>query len=202
MSGEMTTPFIASAMTARGYSVLEGTPSVVLGGAADSRLVKSGDLFAAFRGENVDGNEYVDAAVGLGAVAAIAERAPARRNPDCTYVVGDDSRATVADLAKAWLAECDANVIGITGTVGKTTAKELLAAAASCFYETHHSPGNFNSREGLPLALCSLTKKHEISILEMAMDSPGEIAELCDIARPRIGLCCSLCLCPAAEGAC
>ncbi len=188
MSGELTTAFVSTAMSGLGYEVLGGHAAPIFGGTADSRLVKTGYLFSAFRGERLNGNDYLEEAVTAGAVATVSERRPLRREANCTYVIGSDSRQTMADLARTWRAECPAQVIGITGTVGKTTAKELLAGALDSSYRTHRSPGNFNSREGLPLALCSLTKEHEISVLEMAMDSAGEIAELCDIAKPDVGI--------------
>ena len=183
----MTTAFLAESMRAHGYRVAEGEPAPITGGAADSRLTQPGELFAAFRGERLDGNDYVDEALQHGAPAVVCERAPASDWPDRTVAVVDDTRTAMAELASDWLQRCDVRVAGITGTVGKTTAKELTAAALGAHFVTHHSPGNLNSREGLPLALMSLQEDHEVSVLEMAMDSEGEIAELCAIAEPSVG---------------
>ncbi len=183
----MTTAFLAESMRAHGYHVAEGETAPITGGAADSRLTQPGELFAAFRGERLDGNDYVDEALQHGAPAVVCERAPAGDWPDRTVAVVDDTRAAMAELASDWLQRCDVRVAGITGTVGKTTAKELTAAALGAHFVTHHSPGNLNSREGLPLALMSLQEDHEVSVLEMAMDSEGEIAELCAIAEPSVG---------------
>ncbi|HET7738301.1 MAG TPA: UDP-N-acetylmuramoyl-tripeptide--D-alanyl-D-alanine ligase, partial [Tepidiformaceae bacterium] len=91
-------------------------------------------------------------------------------------------------LARAWLDVCKPRVIGITGTVGKTTAKELAAATLRTRIATHWSQGNFNSREGLPLAVMSLRNGDRVSVLEMGMDSPGEIVQLCETARPEVGV--------------
>ena len=85
------------------------------------------------------------------------------------------------------------------GTVGKTTAKDLTAAALSQHFRTHSSPGNLNSREGLPLALLSLRRDHEVSVLEMGMDSAGEIVELCEIAQPQVGVVLNIGLTHAAK---
>ena len=183
----MTTAFLAESMHAHGYRVIEGAAAPITGGAADSRLTQPGDLFAAFRGERLDGNDFVDEAMAQGAAAAVCERAPGGDWPDRTLAIVDDTRTAMAELARDWRRSCGVRVAGITGTVGKTTAKELTASALEKHFRTHHSPGNLNSREGLPLALISLQRDHEVSVLEMAMDSEGEIAELCAIAEPSVG---------------
>lgn len=187
MNEHMTTAFVAQRMSAQGYEVRRGPEVAVTGGAADSRLVKPGDLFTAFPGENTDGNLFVGDALRNGAVVAICERAPEEIPAAATVVVAPNATKAVGELANAWRRECAPRVIGITGTVGKTTAKELTAATLAARFRTHRSEGNFNSREGLPLALMSLRRGHEVSVLEMAMDSPGEIVELCEIAEPDAG---------------
>ena len=184
----MTTTFLAESLRAHGHRVLDGAEAPITGGAADSRLVRSGNLFAAFRGEHFDGNEFVDEALRRGAAATICECEPAQSWPDRTLAVVDDTRIALGELARDWRRACGTKVVGITGTVGKTTAKDLTAAALAQRFRTHSSPGNLNSREGLPLALMSLTREHEVSVLEMAMDSEGEIAELSSIAEPTVGV--------------
>ncbi|HEY4668844.1 MAG TPA: Mur ligase family protein, partial [Tepidiformaceae bacterium] len=183
----MTTAFVAEQMGARGYRVHRGPDGPVTGGAADSRLVKPGDLFTAFPGENTDGNLFVGDALRNGAIAVICERAPEEMPAGATVVVAPNATRAVGELANAWRRECNPRVIGITGTVGKTTAKELTYATLAARFKTHHSEGNLNSREGLPLALMSLRREHEVAVLEMAMDSRGEIVELCEIAEPDAG---------------
>lgn len=188
MSGELTTGWVARTLRERGSEVHAGPDVSIRAGAADSRLVQPGDLFAAFRGESLDGNEFVGAALAAGAVAVVCERAPDELPANATVAVVDDTTAAMHALARAWREECGPRVIGITGTVGKTTTKELTAAALRTRLSTHWSTGNFNSREGLPLALMSLHRDHEVSVLEMGMDSPGEIELLCETARPDIGV--------------
>ncbi len=188
MNEHLTTSFVASTMREYGYQVIEGPDTAISGGAADSRLVVAGDLFTAFPGEHSDGNAFVAEALANGAIAAICERAPEGEWAEKTIVVAPDATKAVGELAHAWRMECGPRVVGITGTVGKTTAKELTAAALATHFRTHRSGGNFNSREGLPLALMSLRRDHEVSVLEMGMDSAGEIAYLCGIAEPQVGV--------------
>ena len=187
MSG-LTTGFVAAAMRTCGYEVVAGPDRPIGGGAADSRKVRPGDLFTAFPGENTDGNRYVGEALAAGAVAAICERLPPGEWPKATVVVAPDATRAVGELAHAWRRECGTAVVGITGTVGKTTTKELVAETLRARYAVHKSEGNLNSREGLPLALLSLRRQDEVSVLEMGMDSKGEIGRLCDIAEPRVGV--------------
>lgn len=187
MSARLTTEIVRDVLTRWGADVHFGGQAEILDGIADSRQAKPGDLFAAFRGEHQDGNEFVDEALSRGAVAAVCERAPAKRWSDRTIALVDDTRSAMAAFAKAWRDACGTTVVGITGTVGKTSAKELTAATLRQRFHTHWSKENYNSYEGLPLALVSLQRDHEVSVLEMAMDRRGEIALLCEIARPRIG---------------
>lgn len=188
MTPHLTTTILAREMRARGYQVFEGPETPITGGAADSRRVAPGDIFAAFPGETTDGNLYAADALREGAVAVICSRAPEGSWPAATIVVAPDVTRAVTELATAWRAACNPKVVGITGTVGKTTAKEFTAAVLGTRWPTHFSPGNLNSREGLPLALMSLTREHQVSVLEIAMDSKGEIAELATIARPDVGV--------------
>lgn len=188
MNDHLTTAFAAETMRQRGYEVTEGPDVSISGGAADSRNVREGDLFTAFPGENADGNRYVGDALRNGAVAAICGRLPEGEWPGKTIIVAPDPTLAVGELAHAWRMAWGGRVTGITGTVGKTTAKELVAATLAARFRTHKSEGNFNSREGLPLALMSLQRSHELSVLEMGMDSVGEIAYLCAIAEPEVGV--------------
>ncbi len=184
----LTTSWAANEMRARGYRVLEGAPREITGGSADSRTTRTGELFTAYRGENVDGNDYVGGAVARDAAAIVCERFDGDAPAHCTIVIAPDARKAVGELAHAWRMHCNPRVVGVTGTVGKTTAKDLIAATLSSKFRTHKSEGNFNSLEGLPLALMNLTTEHEVSVLEMGMDRAGEIVELCEIARPDVGV--------------
>jgi UDP-N-acetylmuramoyl-tripeptide--D-alanyl-D-alanine ligase len=171
----------------------------------DSRLVKRGALFIALPGEQHDGHEFVADAFERGAQLAIIEHdvetdAPTldiRRalpeidlsvlqTPLCLRV--ESSLRALQQLARYWRAKFDLRVIGITGSVGKSTTKELVADVLSRRFETIRSPGNLNNEIGLPLSLMGLTEDHECVVLEMGFYVPGEIAELCTIARPQVGV--------------
>lgn len=187
MTDHLQTDFVRDVLSAAGAEVRFGGSADIRDGVADSRQAKPGDLFAAFRGEHLDGNEFVADALERGATAVVCERADAPSPPGRTVAIAPDTRAAMAALAQAWRRACGVTVVGITGTVGKTSAKELTAATLAGRFRTHRSKENFNSYEGLPLALMSLRRDHEVSVLEMAMDRRGEIAQLCGIAEPRIG---------------
>lgn len=199
MSGNLDTRFLAIEMRSRSYQVLEGAVTAITGGAADSRKVLPGDLFCAFPGETADGNAFVAEALDAGAVAALCSRPPEGEWPGATIVIAPDTTRAAGELAHAWRLACNPRVVAITGTVGKTTAKDLTAAALSQHFRTHSSPGNLNSREGMPLALLSLRRDHEVSVLEFGMDRAGEIVELCEIAQPQVGIVLNIGLTHAAK---
>jgi UDP-N-acetylmuramoyl-tripeptide--D-alanyl-D-alanine ligase len=171
----------------------------------DSRQVDQGSLFIALPGERVDGHEFVAQAFERGALAAIVDKDPPEgtsvldlrrppsdeqlanlRLPVCLRV--DNSLEAMQKAAAFWRGKLDLRVIGITGSVGKSTTKELVAAVLSRRYRTMRSPGNLNNEIGLPLTLLRLRKSHERAVLEMGFYVPGEIALLCRLARPQIGV--------------
>jgi UDP-N-acetylmuramoyl-tripeptide--D-alanyl-D-alanine ligase len=171
----------------------------------DSRRAQSGAVFAAFSGEQADGHDYVADAFSRGAIAALVERPlPGDyliidvRRPDSAprAVAGDkpallvveDVMAALQQTAKTWRAQLDLRVIGVTGSVGKTTTKELTHSVLSQRYRTLKSPGNRNNEIGLPLALLALRPSHQRAVLEMAMYAMGEIALLCELAQPAVGV--------------
>jgi UDP-N-acetylmuramoyl-tripeptide--D-alanyl-D-alanine ligase len=180
-----------------------GAEPVVLSVVIDSREADLGSLFVAFVGEQVDGHDYVDAAFERGAVAAIVERPlPNHVNIDLRQggaihysgrlpvcLVVDSSIIALQMAAKAWRKRLRSiESIGITGSVGKTSTKELIYAVLSRRFRTLKSPGNYNNEIGLPLTLLQLNRSHQRAILEMGMYQRGEIALLCDLAKPTIGV--------------
>ena len=176
----------------------------------NSRTAQPGSLFIALRGERTDGNLYIADAFAQGAVAAIAEEQAAHLDLSGTLVRVEDWRrggegisqppslpltfivhnslTGLQDLAAYWRRQVPADATGITGSVGKTTTKEIVANVLSQRYTTLRNEGNLNNEVGLPLTLLRLTPEHQRVVLEMGMYAPGEIARLCELARPRIGV--------------
>ena len=139
----------------------------------DSRKVVPGCIFVALKGEHFDGNDFVEQAKEQGA----------------EYIIkGDNALAELQDLARAWRRELGLPILGITGTNGKTTTKELCAAVLSTKYNIYYTQGNLNNQLGVPLTLLSITRAHEMAIVEMGASHPGDIKELVDIAEPNFGL--------------
>jgi UDP-N-acetylmuramoyl-tripeptide--D-alanyl-D-alanine ligase len=153
----------------------------------DSRQVQPGDLFFALRGEHHDGHDFVDDALARGATGLVVER-PLEAPPDVAVFQVSDSLSALQRLATDWRARHDVRVVGVTGSVGKTTCKELIAAVLGTRWRVLKSPANLNTEIGLPLTLLELTPDHERAVLEMAMYGPGEIDLLCRIAQPQIGV--------------
>ena len=184
----MTSGWLGRKAAALGHSVSAGPDVPIPDGFSDSRQVTPGVLWGAFHGETHDGNDFIEDAIARGAAAVVCERAPRMSHLNTTVVVARDARLALGQLATAWIEQCGARVVGITGTVGKTTAKELTAAVLGANYRVFRSKENFNSLEGLPLTLVALEPEHEVAVLELAMDRPGEIVELCEMVRPEIGV--------------
>ncbi|MGB9641517.1 MAG: UDP-N-acetylmuramoyl-tripeptide--D-alanyl-D-alanine ligase, partial [Anaerolineales bacterium] len=169
----------------------------------DSRLVIPGALFVALPGEKVDGHAFIGDAFERGAHVAIIEKdiggdfavidlregAEIQEpiyTPVCLRV--ENSLRALQEAARFWRRKLDIRVIGITGSVGKSTTKELVADILSQRFSTLKNPGNLNNEIGLPLTILRLSKGHQRAVLEMGFYVPGEIAFLCDIALPHIGV--------------
>lgn len=188
---------------------LTGTPAVGAGQVItdvviDSRLVIPGSLFVALPGERTDGHNFVSAAFSNGAAAALVqqdlpdfysldlrepityEQAAGFKLPACLRVA--DSLAAVQTIARFWRERLKVRVVGVTGSVGKTTTKEIIAAVLGARYRTLKSEGNLNNEIGLPLSILRITEAHERAVLEMGFYQVGEIALLCSIAKPHIGV--------------
>ena len=171
----------------------------------DSRNVIPGALFIALPGENVDGHDFVAEAFKRGAHLALVQRDLAEQLPvlDLRHTIElvhlnklelplclrvDDCVAALQQIARYWRQKLDVKVIGITGSVGKSTTKELVSEVLEQRYRTLRNPGNLNNEIGLPLSILQLTPDHERAVLEMGFYVPGEIALLCEIAKPHIGI--------------
>ncbi len=175
---------------ATGGRVVGGRDGVAIRGASvDSRRVSPGSIFVALGGERTDGHVHVADALNAGAVAAIVERVvelPA--GAGAPQVVVPDALRALGDLAAWWRARHAVRVVGVTGSTGKTIAKEIIADVLARGMRTLRSTGNLNSESGLPMALLRLAASHEAAVLEMGMYTTGEIARLAEIARPEVGV--------------
>ena len=152
----------------------------------DTRNLPAGCVFFALHGEHFDGNKFAKQALESGASLAVIDN-PEYALPDGTLLVPNTLLA-LQDLARAWRRELALPIIGITGTNGKTTTKELLATVLSTKYNLHYTQGNLNNQIGVPLTLLQITRAHEMAIVEMGASHPGDIKELVDIAEPNYGL--------------
>lgn len=198
----LTLGFVIETLT--GYQAAGG-PQVITDVVIDSRKSIPGSLFVALPGERTDGHDFVEAAFRRGAIAALVqqevavecavldlrepltfEQAVRLSLPVCLRV--ENVLATLQKLGAAWRQKLAVRVIGVTGSVGKTTSKELIAAVLSTRYRTFKTEGNYNNEIGLPLMLLKLTEAYERAVLEMGFYEIGEIAELCQWAKPQVGV--------------
>ena len=154
----------------------------------DSRTLAPGDLFVALKGSNHDGHDHVTAALGGHAAAAMVERAPDHNNRAAPLLIVPDSLDGLYALAGAARARCSARIIAVTGSVGKTGSKELLAHALATAGRVSLSAGNLNNYIGAPLSLARLPADATYGVFELGMNQPGEIAPLSRLARPHVVL--------------
>ncbi len=158
----------------------------------DSRDCPQGSIFLALKGESFDGNKFAVAALEKGCSYAIVDdptlEVPADLQSTGKVILVDDCLQTFKDLAREHRRQFDIPVIGITGTNGKTTTKELVAAVLSQKYNVLYTQGNFNNDVGVPKTLFRLTEAHEIAVIEMGASHPGDIKTLVETAEPTCGL--------------
>ena len=164
---------------------LAGEDASFAGVSTDSRSIERGMLFVALKGERFDGHEFVAAAAARGAAGAVVGRAIDAALPQ---VVVADTLAALAALAAAWRARSGAIVLGVGGSNGKTTTKEMLAAILAGAGSTLATRGNLNNHIGVPLTLLRLEPGHRYAVVEMGANRPGEIAALAALAKPAIAL--------------
>ncbi|KTE91919.1 UDP-N-acetylmuramoyl-tripeptide--D-alanyl-D-alanine ligase [Desulfitobacterium hafniense] len=160
----------------------------------DSRGVKAGEIFFALVGERTDGHDYIEGAWQKGASVVIGEKERLEHRREVRVPEGkalirvESGLAAMQTLAQAWRKELGAKVVAITGSNGKTTTKDMVAAVLSEKYRTHKNSENQNNELGLPMTILKATENTEVLILEMGMRGLGQIAFLCDIACPDIGV--------------
>ena len=153
-----------------------------------SRDCPEGSIFLALKGESFDGNKFAASALEKGCAYAIIDDLSVKPANDDRFILVDDCLQTFKDMAREHRRQFDIPVIGITGTNGKTTTKELVAAVLSQKYNVLYTQGNFNNDVGVPKTLFRLTKDHEIAVIEMGASHPGDIKTLAETAEPTCGL--------------
>lgn len=154
----------------------------------DTRKCSEGMMFVALKGENFDGNSYAKSALDLGCAYVVIDNAAYADPTDKRIILVENSLRTLQLLARHHRRQLGLPIVGITGTNGKTTTKELVAAVLKQRYNVLYTQGNLNNHIGVPLTLLGLTREHEMAIVEMGANHPGDIKELVEIAEPDYGL--------------
>ncbi|MCC5635779.1 UDP-N-acetylmuramoyl-tripeptide--D-alanyl-D-alanine ligase [Nostoc sp. CHAB 5844] len=152
----------------------------------DTRILQPGEVFLALRGEKFDGHNFVSTAISKGALAAIVDFD--YENPGFPVLQVQNTLAAYQKIGRWWRDRFDIPVVGVTGSVGKTTTKELITAVLATQGRVHKTYGNFNNEIGVPKTLLELNTEHNYAVIEMAMRGRGQIAELTHIAKPTIGV--------------
>lgn len=169
-----------------GVPVNIGDNTVISGVCIDSRKVVRGDMFIAIKGESLDGHDYIDKAVEGGAALAIVHKPLGK--PGIPHIMVKDTLKALQDISRCYRNNFKIPFVAVTGSSGKTTTKDMIAAVLSQKYRVLKTEGNFNNEIGLPLTLLKLDPSHQIAVLEMGMSSLGEIRLLSDIVRHDIGV--------------
>lgn len=166
------------------YAVFQAHPVVT----TDSRRCPEGSIFFALKGDNFDGNKFAAKALEAGCSYAVVDDGQYIPQGDTRYILTTDVLKTLQQLARHHRRRLGTRIVGITGTNGKTTTKELLGAVLAKQYNVLCTQGNLNNHIGVPLTLLRLTDRHDIAVVEMGASHPGDIRELVDIAEPDYGL--------------
>lgn len=180
---------VSELLTATGGTLLAGGESAaVTSVSTDSRKAGEGALFIPLTGERFDGHDYIDKALALGAAGCLCARTPAAFLPDKFYIAVPDTRLALKALASWYRGQFDIPFVQITGSVGKTTTKEMIASVVSQRYRTLKTAENFNNDIGTPLTLLGLGPEHQAAVIETGMNHFGEIRYLGEMVRPDIAV--------------
>ena len=150
----------------------------------DSRQVKEGSMFLAIKGARVDGHDFIEKCFERGAICALCERPP--QNPSKPYILVESTLEAVKSAAEAYRGLFDIPVIGISGSVGKTSTKEMIASVLSQKFNVHKTSGNLNNELGVPLTLFGLEQEHQAAVIEMGISDFGEMRRISKMVKPTI----------------
>lgn len=183
---------IQQIIQATGGQLLSGnTEQIVTSISTDTRTLKKGDFYIPLKGTNFDGHDFIEEAIQKGVIGILVGAGSPRPGEETLplhVIQVQDTLKALGDIAHAWRIQFNIPLIGITGSNGKTTTKEMLSSILSVKGEVLKTLGNLNNLIGLPLTLLNLTEEKKFAVIEMGMNAPGEIARLTEIASPTIGL--------------
>lgn len=165
----------------------------VTGISLDSRKVGAGDLFVPIVGERVDAHRFLEQVAAMGAAAVFtseheAEDIPAEKAGEAAWIRVDDTRAALQRFGSWCRGRLSIPVVGITGSVGKTTTREMIAAALGAGLRVYKTPGNSNSQVGVPITMSQIAPEDEIAVIELGMSEPGELTRIAQVARPTMAV--------------
>lgn len=180
----MTLRNIATACNGQLYCTKEQEDINIKGAVLDSRLVEEGYLFFATKGERVDGHNFIVQVAEKRAACVVCEKAP--ENVDIPYILVEDSFVALKQVATYYRENLTIPVVGITGSVGKTSTKEIISSVLGVRYNVLKTEGNFNNEVGLPLTILRIRDEHKVAVVEMGINHFGEMHRLSEIAKPDI----------------
>lgn len=189
----MTLQNIAEACNGTYYGDKHSLNIEVTGIVIDSRKITKGCLFIALRGERVDGHSFIPSVMEQGAIGVVSEER--LENPKSAYILVDSCALAMQQIAGYYRSVMDIPVVGITGSVGKTSTKEMIASVLKEKYCVHKTAGNFNNEIGLPLTVFDICQEHQVAVLEMGISDFGEMSRLSKIAKPNICVITNIGLC-------
>ncbi len=178
---------VSDLVKATGGKLLCGSPEASVARIKlDSRQVEPGDLFVPIIGERVDGHKFIPQVLDLGAAAVLTsehEEVQSEEKHQAAWIRVSDTKKALQDIGRYLRARLTLPLVGVTGSVGKTTTREMIAAALSAKYRVYKTPGNSNSQVGVPITISEISEKDEIGVIELGMSEPGELTVIAQIAK-------------------